>query len=70
MEDQETSELDPHQGKLQKDLYFVHIPMYAVLEVKPAYIRDKRFKSRVYQFSHVFRDGLGNIKGKKMVQRV
>ena len=29
MEGQETSELDPYQGKLQKDLDFVHIPMYA-----------------------------------------
>ena len=26
-----------------------------------------RFKIDVYQFSHVFRDGQGNIKGKKMV---
>ena len=44
---------------------FIHISMYAVLEVKPAYIHDKGFKSRVYQFSHVFRDGIGNIKGQK-----
>ena len=57
MEGQETSELDPCQGKLQKDLDFVHIPMYAVLVVKPMYIRAYRFKSRVYHFSHVFRDG-------------
>ena len=49
---------------------FVHIPMYAVLGVKPAYIRDYRFKSRVYHFSHVFRDGQGNIKGQKVVQAV
>ena len=70
MEDQETSELDPCQGKLQKDLGFVHISMYAVLEVKSTYMRDKGFKSRIYQFSHVFRDGLGNIKGQKMVQGV
>ena len=48
MEGQETSELmDPCQGKLQKDLDFVHISMYAVLEVKPAYIHDKGFKSHV-----------------------
>ena len=33
-------ELDPCQGKLQKDLDFVHIPMYMVLGVKPTYIRD------------------------------
>ena len=68
MEGQETSESDPCQGKLQKYLDFVHIPTYAISEVKPTYIHDKRFKSRVYQFSHVFRDGLGNIKGQKMVQ--
>ena len=44
MEGQESSELDPCQAKLQKDLDFVHISMSAVLEVKPAYIRDKGFK--------------------------
>ena len=70
MEGQESSESDPCQGKLQNDLDFVHISMYAVLGAKPAYIRDKGFKSRVYQFSHVFRDGQGNIKGQKMVQGV
>ena len=48
MEGQESSELDPCQGKLQKDLDFAHISMYAGLGVKPAYIRDYRFKSRVY----------------------
>ena len=63
-EGQESSESNPCQGKLQKDLDFVHIPMYAVLVVKPVYIRAYKFKSRVYHFSHVFRDGLGNIKGK------
>ena len=47
MEGQKTSESDPCQGKFQNDLDFVHIPMYAVLKVKPAYIRDKGFKSRV-----------------------
>ena len=69
-EGQESSELDPCQGKLQKDLDFVHIPMYAVIEVKPVYVRDYRFKSRVYHFSHVFRDDQGNIKGQKMVHGV
>ena len=53
MEGQETSELDPCQGKLQKDLDFVHILIYAVLGVKPTYIRDYRFKSHVYHF-HMF----------------
>ena len=69
-EGHETSESDPHQGKLQKNLDFAHIPMYAVLEVKLAYIRDKGFKSCVWQFKHVFRDDLGNIKGTKVVHGV
>ena len=47
MEGQESSESDPCQGKLQKDLDFVHIPMYAVLEVKPTYIREKGLQSHV-----------------------
>ena len=46
-EGQESNESDPCQGKLEKDLDFVHIPMYAVLGVKPVYIHDKGFKSRV-----------------------
>ena len=53
MDGKESSELDSCQGKLQKDLDFVHIPMYAVLVVKPTYIRAYRFKSRVYHF-HMF----------------
>ena len=68
MEGQESSESDPCQGKLQKDLDFVHIPMYVFLVVKPAYIRA--YRCRMYHFSHVFRDGQGNIKGQKMVQGV
>ena len=44
--------------------------MYAVLRVKPAYIRKKGIKSRVWQLLHVFRDDLGNIKGTKMVHGV
>ena len=69
MEGQETSRSDPCQGKIQKDLDFVHIPMYT-FGVKPVYIRDKGFKSHVYQFSHVYRDGIGNIKGQKIFQGV
>ena len=69
-EGQESSESDPCQGKLQKDLDFVHIQMYTVLVVKPTYIRAYRFKSCVYHFSHVFRDDQENIKGQKMVHRV
>ena len=48
MEGQESSESDPCQGKLQKDLDYAHIPMYTVLGVKPVSIRDYRFKSHVY----------------------
>ena len=67
---QESNESDPCQGKLQKDLDFVHILMYVVLVVKPAYIRTYKFKSRVYNFSHVLRDGQINVKGQKMVHGV
>ena len=35
MEGQESNESDPCQGKLQKDLDYAHIPMYAVIWVKP-----------------------------------
>ena len=57
-EGHESSESDPCQGKLQKDLDFVHIPMYAILVVKPMYIRAYKFKSHVYHF-HMF---LGMVK--------
>ena len=70
VEGQESNESDPCQGKLQKDLDYAHIPMYMVLVVKPAYICAYRFKGHVYNFSHVFRDDQGNIKGQKMVQGV
>ena len=56
---------DPCQGKLQKDLDYAHIPMYAVIWVKPVYVRGYRFKSCVYHFSYVCGDDQGNIKGKK-----
>ena len=69
-EGQESNESDPCQGKLQKDLDYAHIPMYAVLGVKPMYIHEKGFKSRIWQFLHVFRDDIGNIKGIKMVHGV
>ena len=70
MEGQETNDSDPHQGKLQNYLAFAHIPMYTGLRVKSAYIREKGIKNRVWQFLHVFRDDLGNIKGTKMVHGV
>ena len=69
MEGHESSESDPSQGKLQKDLEYAHIPMYVVLVVKPAYIHAYRFKSHMYYFSYVFRDYQGNIKGQKVVHR-
>ena len=56
--------------KLQKDLDYAHIPMYAVLVGKPAYIHAYRLKSHVYHFSCAFRDDQGNIKGQKMVHGV
>ena len=62
-EGHESNESDPCQGKLQKDLDYAHIPMYAVLVVKPAYVHAYRFKSHVYHFSYDFRDDQGNIKG-------
>ena len=49
---------------------FSHIPMYAGLRVKSAYIRENRFKSRIWKIMHVFRDDIGNIKGIKMVHGV
>ena len=63
MEGQELNESDPCQGKLQKDLDYVHISMYMVIWVKPTYVRGYRVKIRVYHFSYRFRDDQGNIKG-------
>ena len=54
-----------HAKESSKGIWpFAHIPMYAVLGVKPVYIHDKGFKIRIYQFSHVYRDGLGNKRTK------
>ena len=47
MEGQESNESDPCQRKLQKDLDYLHIPMYAVIWLKPAYVRAYKVKSRV-----------------------
>ena len=47
MEGQESDEPDPSQGKLQKDLDYAHISMYAVLVVKPAYVQAYKVKSRI-----------------------
>ena len=67
MEGQETSDLDPHQGKLQNIWPFAHIPMYVGLGVISAYIRKTRIKIRVHKIMSVFRDDIGNIKGTKIV---
>ena len=50
MEGQDSNKSDPSQGKLQKDLDYAHIPMYATIGVKPAYVRGYRGKGRVYSF--------------------
>ena len=47
MEGQESNESDQCQGKLQKDLDYLHISMYAVLVVKPVYVRAYKVKSRI-----------------------
>ena len=65
MEDQESYESDPSQGQLQKDLDYVHIPMYATIGVISVYVRGYRGKSHVYHFSYVFRDDQGHIQSKK-----
>ena len=49
---------------------FAHILMYAGLRVISVYIREKGFKSRVWQIIDIFRDDLGNIKGTKIVHGV
>ena len=54
MEGQESNESDPCQGKLQKDLDYAHIPMYAVIGDKPTYVCGYRGKSRVYHLLYSF----------------
>ena len=56
MEGQELNESDPSQGNFQKDLDYAHIPMYATIGVKPAYVRGYRGKSRVYHSLYIFWD--------------
>ena len=58
MEGQELSESDPCQRKLQKDLDYAHIPMYADIGVKLTYVHGYRGKSRYIIFYIV----LGMIK--------
>ena len=67
MEGQELYESDPSQGKLQKDLDYVHIPMYTTIGVISTYVHGYRGKSHLYHFSCVFRDDQGHIKRQKVV---
>ena len=69
MEGQESYELDPSQGMLQKDLDYVHIPMYATIEGISVYVCGYWGKGRVYHFSNVFRDVQWYIKRQKVVHR-
>ena len=62
MEGQESYESDPSQGKIQKDLDYAHILMYATIGVISAYVRGYRGKICVYHFSYVFGDDQGHIK--------
>ena len=62
MEGQESYELDPSQGTLQKVLVYVHIPMYTTIGGISVYVRGYRHKIHVYHFSYVFRDDQGHIK--------
>ena len=47
-------ESDPSQGTLQKDLDYVHIPMYVNIGGISMYVCGYRGKIRVYHFSYVF----------------
>ena len=70
MEGQETSDSDPHQGKLQRYLAFCTHPDVRGFKRYTMYIRENGFKSHVWKIMHVFRDDLGNIKGTIMVHGV
>ena len=56
MEGQESNESDPSQGNFQKDLDYVHIPMYATMGVKPAYVHGYWGKICVYHSLYSFGD--------------
>ena len=67
MEGQETSDSDPHQGKLRNYLAFcTHLDVRG-FRVISTYIREKGIKSCVQQIMSVFRDDLDNMKGTKIV---
>ena len=64
MEGQETSDSDPHQGKLKKYLAFCTHPDVRGFK---GHICEKGIKSLIQQIMSVFRDDLGNIKCTKIV---
>ena len=70
MEGQETSDSDPHQGKLQNYLSFCTHPDVCGFKGNIHVYTRERDSSRVHQIIGVFRDDLGNIKGKNMVHGV
>ena len=47
----------------KKDLDYAHIPTYAVIGDKPAYVCGYRVKGHVYHLLYSFRDDQGNMKG-------
>ena len=67
MEGKETSDLDPHQGKLQKYLAFCTYPNVHGFKGN---IHEKGIKSHVWKITGVFRDDLRNMKSRKMVHGV
>ena len=70
MEGQETSDLDPHQGK-PKIFVLLHTSRCTQgLRVISSYIREKEIKSCIQQIMGVSRDDFGNIKGTKIVHGV
>ena len=58
MEGQESNELDPCQGKLQKDLDYAHILMYTIIWFKPRMYAVVGLKA-TYIIFHMF---MGMIK--------
>ena len=69
MEGQESNDSDPNQGKLQKDLDYSYILMYATIGGISTYVHGYRGEIRVYHFYYVFRDDQGQIKRQKVIHR-
>ena len=70
MEGQETSDLNPHQGKLQEYLAFCTHPDVHGFKGNIHVYNQKEIKIHVQQIIGVFRDDLGNIKGTILVHGV